>query len=133
MSLGGIEDAARFLTRERFDLVFVGHGRVDEPCHVVADLVTSEAIKLPGQGCCDGPSNPPRTGGAFVVSRSGDRGGLLPPQHDDTDYWLLIGEYSRGLPYDLMTFEERDQVDAERTDAIRETVSSLPERPGTRR
>jgi hypothetical protein len=26
----------------------------------------------------------------------------------------------RGLPYDLMTFEERDQVDAERTDAIRE-------------
>jgi hypothetical protein len=34
-----------------------------------------------------------------------------------------MGEYSRGLPYDLMTFEERDQVDAERTDAIREAVS----------
>jgi hypothetical protein len=44
-----------------------------------------------------------------------------------------VGEYSRGLPYDLMTFEERDQVDAERTDAMRETVSSLPARPGTRR
>jgi hypothetical protein len=44
-----------------------------------------------------------------------------------------MGEYSRGLPYDLMTFEERDQVDAERTDAIRKTVSSLPARPGTRR
>jgi hypothetical protein len=55
MSLGGIEDAARFLTHEWFDLVFVGHGRVDEPCHVGADLVTSEAITLPGQGCCDDP------------------------------------------------------------------------------
>jgi hypothetical protein len=65
MSLGGIEDAARFLTRERFDLVFVGHGRVDEPCHVVADLVTSEAIALSGQGCCDDPSNPPGTGGGL--------------------------------------------------------------------
>ena len=43
-----------------------------------------------------------------------------------------MGEYSRGLPYDLMTFEERPG-DAERTDAIRETVSSLPARPGTRR
>jgi hypothetical protein len=32
-----------------------------------------------------------------------------------------------------MTFEERDQVDAERTDAIRETARSLPTRPGTRR
>jgi hypothetical protein len=71
--------------------------------------------------------------GAFVVSRPGDRGGLLPCQHDDTDEGLLIGEYSRGLPYDLMTFEERDQGDAERTDAIRETVSSLPAPPGTRR
>jgi hypothetical protein len=65
MSHGGTEDAVRFLTRERFDLVFVGHGRVDEPCHVVADLVTSEAIALPGQGCCDDPSNPPRTGGGL--------------------------------------------------------------------
>ncbi|MEV5705730.1 hypothetical protein [Actinoallomurus sp. NPDC052274] len=44
-----------------------------------------------------------------------------------------MGEYSCGLPYDLMTFEKRDQVDAERTDAIRETASSLPARPGTRR
>jgi hypothetical protein len=44
-----------------------------------------------------------------------------------------MGDYGRGLPYDLMTFEERDLVDAERTDAIRETVSSLPARPGTRR
>ena len=44
-----------------------------------------------------------------------------------------MGEYGCGLPYDLMTFEERDQVDAERTDAIRETVSGLPARPGTRR
>ncbi|WP_256529916.1 hypothetical protein [Actinoallomurus rhizosphaericola] len=42
-------------------------------------------------------------------------------------------EYGCGLPYDLMTFEKRDQVDAERTDAIRVTVSSLPARPGTRR
>jgi hypothetical protein len=71
MSLGGIEDAARFLTRERFDLVFVGHGRVDEPCHVVADLVTSEAIALPGQGCCDDPSNPPRTGGGLWWNSGG--------------------------------------------------------------
>lgn len=67
------------------------------------------------------------------MSRPGDRGGLLPYQHDDTDERLLMGEYSRGLPYDLMTFEERDQVDAERTDAIRETARSLPTRPGTRR
>jgi hypothetical protein len=50
--------------------------------------------------------------GVFVVSGPGDRGGLLPCQHDDTDEGLLIDEYSRGLPYDLMTFEERDQVDA---------------------
>jgi hypothetical protein len=56
------------------------------------------------------------------VSRPVDRGGLLPCQHDDTDERLLMGEYSRGLPYDLMTFEERDQVDAERTDAIRDRV-----------
>ncbi|MGH3379576.1 MAG: hypothetical protein ACRDP6_33070 [Actinoallomurus sp.] len=66
------------------------------------------------------------------MSRPGDRGGLLPCQHDDTGEGLLIGESSRGLPYDLMTFEERAQVDAERTDAIRETVSSLLTRPGTR-
>jgi hypothetical protein len=71
--------------------------------------------------------------GAFVVSRPGDRGGLLPCQHDDTDERRLIGEYNRGLPYDLMTSEERDQVDAERTDAIRETVFSLAERPDIRR
>lgn len=63
MSLGRIEDAARFLTRERLDLVLVGHGRVGEPCHVVADLVTSEVTALPGQGYCDAPSNPPRIGG----------------------------------------------------------------------
>jgi hypothetical protein len=53
--------------------------------------------------------------------------------YDDTEEGLLIGEGGRGLPYDLMTFEERDQVHAERTDAIRETVSTLPARPGTRR
>jgi hypothetical protein len=63
----------------------------------------------------------------------GDRGGFLPCQHDDTDQRLLMDEYTAGLPYDLMTFEERDQVDAERTDAIRETASSLPARSGTRR
>jgi hypothetical protein len=45
----------------------------------------------------------------------------------------LMGECGRSLPYHLMTFEKRDQVDAERTDAIRRTVSSLPARPGTRR
>ncbi|MEV0400451.1 hypothetical protein [Actinoallomurus sp. NPDC050550] len=56
------------------------------------------------------------------MSRPGDPGGLLPRQHDDTNEGLLIGEYGRGLPYDLMTFEERDQVDAERTDAIRDRV-----------
>jgi len=60
-------------------------------------------------------------------------GRILPCQHVDTDEGLLIGEYGRDLPYDLMTFEERDQVDAERTDPIRETVSSPPVRPGTRR
>jgi hypothetical protein len=60
----------------------------------------------------------------FVVSRPGDRGGLLACQHDDTDEKLLMGKYGRGLLYDLMTFDERDQVDAERTDAIRRTVSS---------
>jgi hypothetical protein len=32
-----------------------------------------------------------------------------------------------------MTFDERDQVDAERTDATRETASSLPAWLGTRR
>jgi hypothetical protein len=67
--------------------------------------------------------------GALVVSRPGDKGGLLPGQHDDTDEGLLIGEYSRGLPYDLMTFEERDQVDAQRTDAVRETVPACPRGP----
>jgi hypothetical protein len=55
------------------------------------------------------PCQRPSPVGAFVVSRPGDRGGLLPCQHDDTDERLLIGQYSRGLPYDLMTFEERDQ------------------------
>ncbi len=44
-----------------------------------------------------------------------------------------MGEYSCGLLYDLMTFEERDQADAERTDALRGTVSSLPARRGIRR
>lgn len=44
-----------------------------------------------------------------------------------------MGECNRGLSYDLMTFKERGQVDAERTDAIRESVSSLPARPGNRR
>ncbi len=44
-----------------------------------------------------------------------------------------MDEYSRGLPYDLMTFEKRDQAGVERTDAVRETVSGLPARPGTRR
>ena len=67
------------------------------------------------------------------MSRPGERYGLLPCQHDATDERLLMGEYCRGPPYDLMTFEERDQADAERTDAIRETVSSLPARRGTRR
>jgi hypothetical protein len=71
--------------------------------------------------------------GAFVVGSPSDRGRLLPCQHDDTDERLLTGEYRRGLPYDLMTFEEHDQGDAERTNAVRETVSSLPARPGTRR
>lgn len=78
----------------------------------MAGLVTSEGIALPDQRGCDDPSNPPRTGGVSAVSRPGDRGGLLPCQHDDTDEGLPIGEYSRGLPYHLMTFEERDQVDA---------------------
>jgi hypothetical protein len=94
----GIGDAARFLTRERLDLVFVGHGRVDEPRHVAADLVTSEAIALPGQGCCDDPSNPPRAGGAFVVSRPGDRGGLLPCQHDDTDRGPSLASTAAACP-----------------------------------
>lgn len=42
-------------------------------------------------------------------------------------------EFERGLTYDLLTFEQRDEVDAERADEIRAAVSGLPVRPGTRR
>jgi hypothetical protein len=67
--------------------------------------------------------------GVFVASKPGDRGASR--VSTTTRRGAPLGEYSRGLPYDLMTFEERDQRDAKRTDAIQETVSNLPARPGT--
>ncbi|MDG4801749.1 hypothetical protein [Micromonospora sp. WMMD980] len=35
--------------------------------------------------------------------------------------------------YDLMTFEERDELDAAHADRMREELTGLPARPGTRR
>lgn len=35
--------------------------------------------------------------------------------------------------YDLLTFEERDVIDAEADDRHRAQLTGLPERPGTRR
>lgn len=35
--------------------------------------------------------------------------------------------------YDLLTFEERDERDAEYTDRLREALTGLPSRPGTKR
>jgi hypothetical protein len=44
-----------------------------------------------------------------------------------------VAELDAELTYDLLTFEERDALDAEREDLIRAISTGFPARPGTRR